>query len=374
MEGGRRKMRKMGAIGLMRPMGLMGLIGLMLLGGCAAEQPEKEEQEMTTISLPITFAFAADNDAATRAPGDPGTYEPFAKPQFAYIYFVAELEDPTNPTDPHTTQVCSFTDNKGDDVSTTNPISLTAANWTETANASEFPQTESYYFKIPENTVKARVYAIASYVELPDLSPTITLNVSTETDVLSMTFNVKNATADISDHLQDLYSTPYNYYKENGDYYGTVDNVYSSTPLNLMLYHVAAKVDVKWNVAQAQQANYVISHVEAKKLKQNNCLLFKPTENTWTTTGTGNDEENNYDKVLMNGDVGQQWYGRQYYYTIPYRDNGNFPIHIEFTKSDGTATPTTNTATYDGSYDLTSGNYAIFAPWVRVDLNFTSDL
>ena len=335
---------------------------VFLFTSCTSDIPTSSpSDDYTVVTVPITVAFAPDNDAATRAPGDPGTYETLELPRYLYLYFVA-IQSGGN------TQVCQFGNDRGEvDLSITNPIT---PSWTQSTNADVFPQTEgdviychsgSYQFKVPSGSSTARVYAVASYEALTN---PIVLGTSTEADVLAMTFDVTNI--DIRNHIQDLYSTPYNYLNASGKYYAEV-RPYSSTPLNLMLYHVAAKVDVKWNVVEDKQDDYRISYIQARKLKQKNCLLFKPTENTWTSA----DDAANYSLDLTDNDVGQQWYGRHYYYAIPYLEaNGKYNIHLHILKNGDDKT------TYEGTgfnLKLTKTLTTAFAPWIRADLRFSTD-
>lgn len=347
--------------------GVWGWVFLFILAACTSSIDDSSPSDNSSlVTVPINFAFAPDNDAMTRAPGDPGTYETLELPRYLYIYFVAVLPGGG-------TQVCKFGNERGEEISMSNPI--TTGTWTETTNTDVFPQTEgdkiyshsgTYRFKVPSGVTLARVYAAASYEALTD---PIVLGTSTEANVLAMTFDV---TTGLRAHLQDLYSTPYNYNFPSsstpyGDqYYGTV-RAYASTPLNLMLYHVAAKVDVKWNVVEDKQDNYRISYIQARKLKQQNCLLFKPTENTWTSA----DDAANYSIDLLDGDIGQQWYGRQYFYTIPYQEaNGKYNIHLHILKNGDDKT------TYESTgynLKLTKTLPAVFTPWIRADLRFSTD-
>ena len=54
--------------------------------------------------------------------------------------------------------------------------------------------------------------------------------------------------------MQDVYSTPYNKTDNKGDYYGTITDYASNVPnINIVLYHVATKVDVQWSIDEDYQ-------------------------------------------------------------------------------------------------------------------------
>ena len=369
---------------MLRPLTILcaGLCALGLLTACEQAEPAGHAPQTHLLCLPVVMGIPDEAEPLTRALGDPGTYEKFRFPRYAYVYLVVEYEDGS-------TLVCPTTDNKG--VLLPNPIDVGEESWTRDVHPWTTPQTAGdslylcssyFYFNIEQthNSSKAkvgRVYAAMTRSQLPALTA-IMPGTSTESEVLAMTFDVKNGASNISADLQDLYSTPYNYMQE-GRYYGTVTDVSatSAEQLNLLLYHVASKVDVMWNVAEERQASVRISHVEARKLKQQGCKLFRPTENTWTDA----DEAANYSLVLMEGsnpealDLGRQWYGRHYFYTIPFKKDGYFDVNLHLWKNGDS--PTTYA---DGGYNLTMRKnlsapaYSIFVPWLRPDLRFSSEM
>ena len=118
------------------------------------------------------------------------------------------------------------------------------------------------------------------------LCSAITAGTSTEGDVQSMTFDVvsspatsllparqRRAAADQQRDraaIQHIYSSPCNY-QTGSTYYGTVDVTSESNRLSLMLYHVAAKVDLMWNVDKTVQADNRLTYIQARRLKQQGC-------------------------------------------------------------------------------------------------------
>ena len=346
---------------------------LLTLSACHDTADDAPKSGRHRLTLPVGFAIAAETTEETRAMGDPGTYESFRIPDYAYVYLVVDLEGGG-------TAVCIPTDLHNNEL--TNPITLSTdpEAWLKEVNTYDNPQSRndsiyrylSYlHFKVPNDALRGRLYMAMTEKTLPDLTA-ITLGDgtghSTEADVLSMTFNVDNT---LRGYLQDIYATPYNY-RPNGTYYGTISDVSATSAgrLSIMLYHVAAKVDLMWNVAPERQHDLRLSYIQARQLKQQNCLLFKPTENTLIAT----DYSANYSVDLMDGDIGQQWYGRQYFYTIPYNDGGRFRINLHLLKNGDD-----KVANQNSGYNLTLSKAltsvsAVFSPWVRGDLKFTSNM
>ena len=348
---------------------------MLFFVSCRNDEEQVYHDQTVPFTLPIELLLQPEVEVATRAPGDPGTYEKFKFPRYVYIYLVAFGDGFA------TGKVCELDMNEDGEGEGNRWREVLTTDWTQTTNSNAVPQTENdsiyrhsllqAHFMIPAGTSSARVYIAASYEELKKNGtaiPTLTAS-NTEADVLGITFDADGTT--FQSNLQNLYSTPYNYRPSeapyNGNYYGTVK--VNSGVIRMMLYHVAAKVDVKWNVDEDKQSTYYISYIQARQLKQKNCLLFRPTENTWETAideGSGN----NYSLDLMDGDIGQQWLGRQYFYTIPYGSTYN--IHLHFLKNGD------NKTTYEATgynlkltKDMTA--FPVFTPWIRADLRFTTD-
>ena len=346
----------------------------LLFVSCRDEGEEMFSGQTVPFTLPIELLLQPDVEAATRVPGDPGTWEKFKYPGYVYIYLVAFGDDFTKG------KVCELDQNEdGEGDGNLWPEVLTT-DWTQTTNSDEVPQTlnDSIYkhtslsanFILPTGTKSAKIYIAASYMPLTlkknGVAITKLTAANNEADVLAITFDADGT--DFQNNLQNLYSTPYNYMPAaapyNGNYYGTVN--LKTRVVRMMLYHVAAKVDVKWNVAEDKQDDYYISYVQARQLKQKNCLLFKPTENTWTSA----DDAANYSLDLVDGDIGRQWLGRQYFYTIPYGPTYN--IHLHFL-TNGDDKGTYAATGYNLKLTKAMSAFPVFTPWIRADLRFTTD-
>jgi hypothetical protein len=125
-------------------------------------------------------------------------------------------------------------------------------------------------------------------------------------------------------NLQNIYSTPYNYNAADGNaYYCSFDcSEGSGFKVDLLLYHVAAKVDLKWNVAEDKRINRLVpsngvrlTYLEANHLFNGMAYCFRPLENSVATLPqTGYDIAN----IVRAEDEGLWWAGRYYFYTILY--------------------------------------------------------
>ncbi|MBQ7470928.1 MAG: hypothetical protein IJS97_00665 [Prevotella sp.] len=397
---------------------IMGAV-LLFLAACSTDEQGQDNhgnkegvQEERLVELNMTVCFQPDIDMTedgTRTPGDPGTYEHFGYPRYFYIYAVGFTEPEGAYPEASGGRVCPMVvDDEdvnridiGDDPEDWQTYLMTV-DPPQTLNDSIYGSKQRVSFKIPESITKLRFYVAASATELTHNGHKLGIKVGEdnqvlgishhESDVLALMFDVDD---NLKTHLQDLYSSPYNYCPSaapyNGLYYYTITDLKNAGDITRIIYHVASKVDVKWNVDPTQQQNFYISRVEAKKLKKLNCLLFRPTENLWTSADEDDgDSENgteNYSHFLINNDIGQQWYGRQYFYTIPFQYDENsdgilnkavdsyFDVNLLIRK--------TGVNTHDGEEqnlnyrhrrNLSSSRFNIFVPWVRADLDFTADM
>ena len=133
-------------------------------------------------------------------------------------------------------------------------------------------------------------------------------------------------------------------------YYGTVSDYNSNSPyINMVLYHVASKLDVQWNVDASVQDKVKLSKITLTGLSGGG-KLFKPLENTASSSP--------YDETFSL-DAGSQWYGRQATYVIPVKQSdGKYQFPMTLTNS-VSGSDKTKTATAKPS---TSNTF--FVPWI----------
>ena len=244
---------------------------------------------LETVEMPISISIPAEGfvsptdvgigdeavtpaSATTRAPSDPGTYEQFHLPRYIYLFLCNES---TNGTESVIYQKIEIPDNE-----------LTSS-WEKTVSGTDsiYTYKGTVSINLPLNRSKGKIYAAASY------KPLHTTNVSSSEDKNSnhLSFNcampnkfdnsnpreyinesktytddtygtedaVKNiifSNITLRNYMQDVYSTPYNKTDNKGDYYGTITDYASNVPnINIVLYHVATKVDVQWSIDEHYQ-------------------------------------------------------------------------------------------------------------------------
>ena len=316
----------------------------LFFSSCSSDTDNADGGRM--ISMPIVLAIPANNadlttgktDAkATRAEGDPGTYEKFELPKYLYIYLINTSINETE------TKVLT-PEGMGKD-----GYSLDSKKWTKTTTKdnnkdSIYTYTDQIRIIIPENRKTGVVYAAMSTV------PITVSGVDNPATVADATFTLgKEAKDNESEALKNLYSSPYNLPKNN-QYYGIVSDYNSNSPyINMVLYHVASKLDVQWNVDATVQSSVKLSKITLTKLSGGG-KLFKPLENT--------ESSSTYSETFTL-DAGSQWYGRKATYVIPVKQSdGTYQFPMTLTNSVSNSDKT-KTATATPSSDKT-----VFVPWI----------
>lgn len=277
--------------------------GALLLSSCSSSDSPSEDEHIVhmpvNLYIPATDASLVGSGTAgsksTRAEGDPGTYEKFKLPTYSYIYIITKDDNGSDYVTLSTSQL------KGTWKKERYQGSLA------TANDSVYRYEGYIDVYLPDQRKPTgAVYAALSSVALPGL-PTgneSTLNKYTESDVKAFQFTMNDA---IQTELQNIYSTPYNY-NINSTYYGTLYNMNTVNPsINIVLYHIASKLDVQWNVATDIQSSVKLTNLTLATPQPTQCYIFKPLENTATANHT--------ESITL--DAGSQWYGRAYRYVIP---------------------------------------------------------
>lgn len=225
---------------------------------------------------------------ATRAPGDPGTYEQFHLPRYIYLFLCNES---TNGTESVIYQKIEI------------PSDALTSAWEKTVSGTDsiYTYKGNVSINLPLNRSKGKIYAAASYMPLHTKNASSSMAEDTKSNHLSFncvrpskfgnskypreyinesktytdaTYGKEDAVKNIifsnitlRDNMQDVYSTPYNKKDANGDYYGTITDYASNVPnINIVLYHVATKVDVQWSIDEDYQgtANWAVPTVKSK--------------------------------------------------------------------------------------------------------------
>lgn len=352
----------------------------LVLTACSDDRIDKPDTEGRR-TLPVVLSFAADVMSApgqgdhSRAIGDPGEGDIFELPHFVYLYvFGYSTTDKSGA--PHLIQP-----------STGNPIILSTSDsdWSVNANGNIYTYNHTIDIHVGDanNFRSGEVYVAASTEDLH-----LTLNGASDADRLvdlkAKTFDIPSeymADAYRRNHfLKNLYSSPANlfyewknnsYTIENGEYkipadrtsdaqyYGTVLDAGSKIPhVSMTLYHVAARLDVKWDVKKdangREPVDKRVTGIRIGNLKSRHCKLFTPTDNT-LEGGDGYVEELlPYDS----NNASQYWQGRQVCYVIQ-QGNNNIPFN-------GTIQLNGNSQrTLNATIQVETPHRDIFTSWLR---------
>ena len=214
-------------------------------------------------------------NAVSRTTGDPGNEEKFEKPKFVYCVFCVggavqqigednayfkKIETP-NETD---------WKRSNDKVFDTYQVKV----HNNTTNQDEYVDA-TLSFTVNDKTKTKNVYFVASRVELDDIFNTTKItSETTEEQVQNLVYSIQNTSSSNSaldnsqTFLRDLYSTPW---ESQSTFIGALKDPYQ----DVILYHVAAKVDLKWNSSAMLSGNVSVNNVMSTNLS-----LFKPTNNS----------------------------------------------------------------------------------------------
>ena len=225
---------------------------------------------------------------ATRYPGDPGTYEQFHLPQYIYLFLCNKSTNGKESVIYHKIEI---------------PSDELTSSWEKTVwgNDSIYTYKGNVSINLPLNRSKGKIYAAASYIPLhttnassymkEDKSNHLSFNcdrpskfgdsnypreyINESKTYTDATYGTEDAVKNIifsnitlRNYMQDVYSTPYNKTDAKGVYYGTITDYASNVPnINIVLYHVATKVDVQWSIDEDYQgtADWAVPTVRAEK-------------------------------------------------------------------------------------------------------------
>lgn len=249
---------------------------------------------LETVEMPISISIPAEgfvnptdvgigNDepastlAVTRALGDPGEAETFDLPKYLYIYLVSTSSS-------NSTQVIF----KKQEVKPEDwKLSTPGGNTNEHFSAKDglYVYQGHLSINLPLNRKEGRVYVVASNLDLDD-SGTSSPNYKLVTDVSSWKSytDVENGVtftnqSSLRSNMQNLYSSPYNL-KNDGNYYGTIKDYASNVPhIDMVLYHVATKVDLQWTIDEQFQGTKAWAQ-EKKESNGSGNTMRSTTDNT----------------------------------------------------------------------------------------------
>lgn len=398
------------------------MLTAMVLSGCSSDESDAERgREM--IEMPVTIAipaegFANPNDVATgegtasqtRGVGDPGTAETFSLPQYLYIYIVSK-DNESNTQVIYTKQ----TVNQSEWIlSTSDDNHMDAAHFS--AKDGVYVYQGHISVSLPMKRTEGRVYVIASNVELDDSKGDNKISLVTSATwtseskfVNAITFNNDGQ---VRSNLQNIYSSPYNK-TVDGKYYGIIQDYTSNAPhIDMVLYHVATKIDLMWTIDEPYQGtaqwpqpatprkkhsstdddmrsttdtgneNYnkiFFSYIEARKLPKKGLKPFDPmgmsgntySESTFDLAFHGKEVDTGkesaptgtiYYQVMPESDKASMYYGRKVIYAMPlrYDRSGDYFITLRILVNNYTTSSMAEDAEGNKTYTslLTGQNHA----------------
>lgn len=385
---------------------------------------------LETVEMPISISIPAEgfvnptdvgigNDepastlAVTRALGDPGEAETFVLPKYLYIYLVTT-------TTSGTTQVIF----KKQEV---NPedwkLSTSGGNTNDHFSAKDglYVYQGHLSINLPLNRKEGRVYVVASNLDLDDSGTEKKYNLVTDVSSWSSFTDVEDKVtftnqSELRNNMQNLYSSPYNLKNNDGKYYGIIKDYASNVPhIDMVLYHVATKIDLQWTIDEQFQGTkewvqvkkesngssdtmrsttdntsedynkVFFSYIEARLLPKENLPIFKPMN---VTNGTGTFDASFLGKEVDTGNKDSQgrkeyyqelpdteksgmYYGRKVIYVMPKLVTSSSVSYYDITLKILVNNYTTSKENEDNSYSslLTAQDHATTGHHAQIKIN-----
>lgn len=393
---------------------------------------------LETVEMPISISIPAEgfvnptdvgigNEepastlAVTRALGDPGEAESFVLPQYLYIYLVTT-------TISGTTQVIF----KKQEVKPEDwKLSTSEGN-----TNNHFSVKDGLYvyqghlsINLPLNRKEGRVYVVASNLDLDDSATEKNYNLVTDVSSLKSHTDVEDKVtftnqSSLRNNMQNLYSSPYNLKNNDGKYYGTIKDYASNVPhIDMVLYHVATKVDLQWTIDEQFQGTkpwkqeikpkndsddtmrsttdntsedynkVFFSYIEARLLPKEQLPIFKPMnvikyKSTFDAAFLGEEKDTGnsqsytdskghtktrkeYYQVLPETEKSGMYYGRKVIYVMPKLVSSSSGDYYDITLKILVNNYTTSKKNEDNSYSslLTAQDHATTGHHAQIKIN-----
>ena len=394
---------------------------------------------LETVEMPISISIPAEgfvnptdvgigNEepastlAVTRALGDPGEAETFALPKYLYIYLVSTSSS-------NSTQVIF----KKQEVKSEDWKLSTSGDNTN----GHFSAKDGLYvyqghlsINLPLNRKEGRVYVVASNLDLDDSgSANPKYKLVTDVSSWSSSKEVEDGVtftnqADLRNNMQNLYSSPYNLKNKDDKYYGTIKDYASNVPhIDMVLYHVATKVDLQWTIDEQFQGTKAwkqevkesngsnatmrstadktskdynkvfFSYIEARLLPKEQLPIFKPmnvikprstfdaaflgeekdtgNKQTYTDSKGNEKERKEYYQVLPEEEKSGMYYGRKVIYVMPKLVTSNPKHYYDITLKILVNNYTTSKKNENGKYSslLTKEDHATTGHHAQIMIN-----
>lgn len=252
------------------------------------------------VTIQLNNEWQLGNEPTSRATGDPGVDDEFGLPSHLYYIFCVDGK------------VRAMKDHTGQGIE--NVVNHIAINnvgdnkWTTDKSISTYGKTLVF----PTNDIDAdkrkQLYVIASKTELDEHTFDGIENGDTTTVIRNLKYAIPSGTQEETQtYLRDLYTTPWS---NDFTFVGNLDD-----PIHtVVLYHAAAKVDLKWNYATAMTLTETDANslIKVSDVKNSNLLLFTPAIN---------DNESGSYSVTAPITYANYRNGRQVFYLPQFSDN-----------------------------------------------------
>ena len=323
------------------------LLSMLLFVACDSSHDEGWDEYARV--LPIDIRIKTTEVPQQRALGDPGVKEEFPLPRMAYIYVLANSE--TDGTGASLLQMVSGANSQGG-------IALEPTWWAQDgSDPSIYHYTGPLNIKLWHLTQSAKVYVAVSDREIPGIQLP-----SNPDEIVSLKYALSQIGEASSEFMKNLYATPYNLNKSDGAYYGTVIDLNTNTPsVNVMLYHVAARLDIKWNVEDERRQSFALGALSVNNLPKQ-CYLFQPTLNNVPADANAYSES-----IVSSFSPTTAWSGRKVVYVPQVNDGSkNFPVRLHYTN----AADNNAAGTKEQAFQFESD---VFTTWFNVEANFVNN-
>lgn len=330
------------------------LLSLFLFTACDGGH---DEEGGSARVLPIHIRIKTTEGPQQRVPGDPGEVEKFPLPNVAYIYVLANSA--VDGTGAWLLQMIDGAANNG-------KVTLDGE-WIQDVNdPSIYHYGDALNISLWHMAQSAKVYVAVADREIPDIA----LPPSPE-DIVSLTYDPSqavdvNGVNDVNEFMKNLYATPYNkpVSADDATYYGTVKDLHTNTPsVNVMLYHVAARLDLKWNVGEERRETFALGALSVSNLP-NKCFLFRPTENQPP------EDDDTYSEVVVSSfSPTTAWSGRRAVYVPQVKVSNEvaefFPVTLSYTNAKNGKNGKEDTYTTQFAF-----KNEIYTTWFNVEADF----
>lgn len=271
------------------------------------------------VTLKINHMWQHGNTQSRSSTGDPGYDKDIFTPDHIYYIYChdGKVIKPTTATD---AQAVTHISGALWNTTNNNGIYISEYKGTGKDDAVITLQKEAHrQGEAAHAECNYHLYVVASQTELT--LPELTAGTSEKTVVQTLTYDLPSS--GVQTFMRDLYSTPWQETGFVGDIKDPMQDV--------ILYHVAAKVDLLWNSTTA------IKSISANNVKNTGLYIFKPTENTGGILSSDGYSET----ISLTENVDMWKNGRYVLYLPQFTSDCSYKIGLNDTKEDVKFTPVT---------------------------------